>query len=168
MSVTYLTWSSIYNTDRCDAAGKDLPECWNPSVFKQIEWANSVNQPIRIFELSRTSFSAKNKWPSESIPGATAAAKIKNIWSSSSVSSLTFTPSSFVTYTSSQNISISTSTSGAAIHYTLNNTDPTETSQIYSTPITISSTTTFKAKAFKTGLEPSNIATAKYTICIEP
>ncbi|MCG2694365.1 chitobiase/beta-hexosaminidase C-terminal domain-containing protein [Candidatus Parcubacteria bacterium] len=87
---------------------------------------------------------------------------------SNRVSFPTFTPSPNLTYTSAQDISIFTSTEDDIIRYTKDGTDPTEASLIYTAPITISSTTTIKAKAFKTGLEPSNIATAKYNICIEP
>jgi len=68
------------------------------------------------------------------------------------------------TYTDSKSISISTSTTGTTIRYTEDGTTPTETSSIYSTPVVISSTTTLKARAWKTGLTPSGIATATYTI----
>jgi len=68
------------------------------------------------------------------------------------------------TYPNSQSISISTSTAGATIRYTIDGTTPTTTSSIYSTPVVISSTTTLKARAWKTGLTPSGIATAAYII----
>ncbi|MCL7413614.1 MAG: chitobiase/beta-hexosaminidase C-terminal domain-containing protein, partial [ANME-2 cluster archaeon] len=68
------------------------------------------------------------------------------------------------TYPDSQSISILTSTTDATIRYTIDGTTPTETSSIYSTPIVISSTTTLKAIAWKSGLPPSGIATATYTI----
>jgi|GEM_PF-3531792 len=68
------------------------------------------------------------------------------------------------TYTSAQNVTISTATAGATIHYTINGTTPTEASPIYSTAIAISSTTTLKAGAWKTGMTPSAIASAAYTI----
>ena len=60
-------------------------------------------------------------------------------------------------------VSISCETSGAIIRYTLDGTDPTESSPMYTTPILIRNTTTIKARAYKTGWEPSLIATATYT-----
>lgn len=68
------------------------------------------------------------------------------------------------TYTSAQNVTISTTTGDATIYYTTDGTDPTEGSASYSTPISVSSTTTIKAIAVKSGLTNSSIATATYTI----
>ncbi|GEM_PF-5360822 len=67
-------------------------------------------------------------------------------------------------YSNPQNVSITSSTSDAAIHYTTNGTTPTETSPLYSTPIAVSTTTTLKAGAWKTGITPSSITSAAYTI----
>jgi hypothetical protein len=82
---------------------------------------------------------------------------------STSVSAPTFFPPSG-TYISPQSVSISTSTSGAVIHYTVDGSTPTESSPTYTSPISISSTTTIKAGAWKTSLTPSTISTAVYTI----
>lgn len=68
------------------------------------------------------------------------------------------------TYTTHQTASISCSTSGASIHYTTDGADPTESSNLYSSPIRILGTTTLKAKAFKANHNPSSIATALYTM----
>ncbi|MDD3051141.1 MAG: FISUMP domain-containing protein, partial [Candidatus Cloacimonetes bacterium] len=68
------------------------------------------------------------------------------------------------TYTTGQSVTISCATSGATIRYTTNGSDPTPSSPVYSSPVNISSTTTLKAKAFKTDWNPSSIATAQYTI----
>ncbi|MEA4935549.1 MAG: chitobiase/beta-hexosaminidase C-terminal domain-containing protein [Paludibacter sp.] len=72
------------------------------------------------------------------------------------------------TYYSDQNVTISTETPDATIRYTTNGNDPDETSTIYTTPITVSATTTIKAKAFKTDMTPSEVATATYTIIKTP
>jgi len=68
------------------------------------------------------------------------------------------------TYTSAQNVAISTATSGATIRYTTNGAEPTSASAIYTGAITVSSTTTLKAKAFKVGMNDSSTATATYTV----
>ena len=71
-------------------------------------------------------------------------------------------------YTSAQAVTLTTTTQGAAIHYTLDGTDPTASSPLYSSPITISETTTLKAIATKTGWTNSDILTETYTITIPP
>jgi len=69
------------------------------------------------------------------------------------------------TYSSAQNVTISDSTSGASIRYTTNGSTPSETAgTIYSGPVNISSTTTLKAIAYKSGLTDSSITSATYTI----
>lgn len=60
-------------------------------------------------------------------------------------------------------LSISTTTSDATIIYTLDGTEPSLTNgTIYDGPISIESTLTVKARAFKDGLEPSNVVSAQY------
>ncbi len=66
------------------------------------------------------------------------------------------------TYTSPQNVSISSTTPGAIIYYTTDDSNPTQQSQLYTQPVTIAQTTTLKARAYAFGLDPSNITTAQY------
>lgn len=62
-------------------------------------------------------------------------------------------------------VSISTTTSGATIRYTTDNSAPSETNgTVYSTPISLASTTTIKAIAYKTGFTDSTVASGTYTI----
>lgn len=68
------------------------------------------------------------------------------------------------TYPSAQTVSISSTTSGSEIRYTTNGSEPTSSSALYQTPLTVSATTTIKAKAFKSGMTDSATATAIYTI----
>jgi hypothetical protein len=79
------------------------------------------------------------------------------------VASPTFSPVGG-TYSSTQNVALSCSTSGATIRYTLDSSEPSSTSTLYSAPITISATTTIKAKAFKLGMTDSDSASAICTI----
>lgn len=78
------------------------------------------------------------------------------------VATPTFTPAEG-TYYEPQSVSISCATDGATICYTTDGTEPTENSSQYSVPLTISETTTLKAKAFKSGYTASAVATATYT-----
>jgi hypothetical protein len=73
------------------------------------------------------------------------------------------------TYTSAQNVTITTSTSGATIRYTTNGSNPTSTSgTVYSGPVAISATATLKAIAYKSGSTDSAVTSATYTINTSP
>ena len=79
------------------------------------------------------------------------------------VATPTFTPAAG-SYYSPQEVHIECATEGATIHYTLDGTDPTETSPEYSAPILVDTTTTIKAIAMKEDYNNSGIAVATYTI----
>ena len=68
------------------------------------------------------------------------------------------------TYSSAQTVSLSCDTEGAAVRYTTDGTEPTEGSELYSGPLTISQSTTLKIKAFKPGLDDSATVTYHYVI----
>ncbi|GFP76124.1 chitobiase/beta-hexosaminidase C-terminal domain-containing protein [Clostridium fungisolvens] len=67
-------------------------------------------------------------------------------------------------YTSSQVIALSDATSGASIYYTIDGTTPTAQSNLYTTPITISSTSTLKAVAIDSSGNSSEVLSNTYTI----
>lgn len=68
------------------------------------------------------------------------------------------------TYNSTQTVAISCATTGAIIRYTTDNSEPTASSTAYASPLTISATTSIKAKAFKSGMADSATASGTYTI----
>ncbi len=71
------------------------------------------------------------------------------------------------TYDQGEAITMSCSTEGAQIRYTTDGSDPIASSALYSGPLTLMSSTTLKAKAFKSGWSPSDISSGEYTI-IQP
>ena len=79
------------------------------------------------------------------------------------VSAPTFSPAGGV-YGEPQTVTINCATAGATIYYTTDGSIPTTNSSVYSSPLTISETTTVKAMATKAGMNNSNVATATYTI----
>ncbi len=78
------------------------------------------------------------------------------------VAAPTFSPAGG-TYTSAQNVTISTTTAGATIYYTTDGSTPSSNSAVYSEPIAVSRYTVVKAIAVKDGVS-STVATATYII----
>jgi Chitobiase/beta-hexosaminidase C-terminal domain len=72
------------------------------------------------------------------------------------------------TYSSTQLVSLSSSTAGAQIYYTTNGAAPTTSSSLYSQPISVSATTTIKAMAVASGYNSSSVVSATYTINTAP
>ena len=70
------------------------------------------------------------------------------------------------TYFETQYVEIACSTADATIYYTLDGSDPTANSTVYTEAIEVASNVTIKAIAMKEGYENSNIATAEYNIII--
>ena len=83
--------------------------------------------------------------------------------SATKVAAPTFSPAAG-TYTGTQMVSISDSTSGASIYYTTNGSTPTTASTPYSSAITVSVTETLKAIGTHSGDTNSSVGSAKYTI----
>ncbi|NOR86146.1 MAG: PKD domain-containing protein, partial [Bacteroidales bacterium] len=59
-------------------------------------------------------------------------------------------------------VSMTCGTSGASIYYTTDGSDPDESSTLYTSSFSVSTTTTVKARAYKTGMTESMIATNNY------
>lgn len=76
-----------------------------------------------------------------------------------------FTPGSGTYYTP-QTVTVTCATEGAVIHYTIDNTDPTETSPVIASggTVQIDTTTTLKARAWKSGLNPGPQRTGLFKI----
>lgn len=69
------------------------------------------------------------------------------------------------TYSGPVTVAIASPTAGASIRYTTNGTDPTATTgTLYSAPFVVSTTTTVKAIAYKTGNANSAVVSAAYTV----
>jgi hypothetical protein len=75
----------------------------------------------------------------------------------------TFSPTGG-SYTSTQYVSLSDTTSGAVIYFTTDGTIPTTSSRVYSIPLAVTATATIKAMAVAAGLTNSSVASATYTI----
>jgi Chitobiase/beta-hexosaminidase C-terminal domain len=61
-------------------------------------------------------------------------------------------------------VAISSTTTGAVIHYTTDGTTPGTSSPVYTTPIAITAATTINAMATASGFSDSPVATASYTL----
>jgi hypothetical protein len=75
----------------------------------------------------------------------------------------TFSPAGG-TFATAQTVTLSDTTAGATIRYTLDGTTPTTSSPVYSAPISINTTQTVKAIATANGFSTSAVGSASYTI----
>lgn len=73
-----------------------------------------------------------------------------------------FTPPGCLFYPET-NVVLACATQGAVVRYTLDGTDPDETSPAYAAPLRLTATTTVKARAFLAGANPSATSMAVYT-----
>jgi glucosylceramidase len=79
------------------------------------------------------------------------------------VATPTFSPAPG-TFTASQTITISDTTSGATLYYTTDGTTPTTSSTKYTAPVSIATSATLKAMAAASGDTNSTVASGNYTI----
>lgn len=75
-----------------------------------------------------------------------------------------FSPASGVTFSPTLDVALTCATDGATIRYTLDGTDPSESSAEYTAPLALSATTTVRARAFKDGMAASDAVEATYTL----
>ncbi|MCZ6788601.1 MAG: chitobiase/beta-hexosaminidase C-terminal domain-containing protein, partial [Chloroflexi bacterium] len=67
-------------------------------------------------------------------------------------------------FTGPLTVTITTSTSGAAIHYTTDGSEPDTASLLYTGPFALATDATVKTKAYRTGMNPSAVASATFTV----
>jgi hypothetical protein len=116
-------------------------------------------EPIELGYNSVTTIEArasKENWITSEIASATYTI-------TGTVATPTFSPESGI-YNEQVIVEVFTETEGATIYYTLTGENPDENSLIYSVPLTITETTTIKARAYKSNWIASDIATALYEI----
>jgi hypothetical protein len=68
------------------------------------------------------------------------------------------------TYSSAQTVTFTDTTPGATMYYTVDGSDPTTGSAVYSAPIVVTSTETIKAIAAGSGYTASSVSSVSYTI----
>ena len=81
------------------------------------------------------------------------------------VADVSFSPAGGI-YTQATSVVLNTSTPGATIRYTTNGDEPTQSSNLYNTPIIVNldSSVTIRARAFKSGWQSSEITQESYTV----
>jgi len=135
----------------------------------EIRYTTDGSEPVASSSLyssplmvSATTTIKANAFKSGMNNSATATA-VYTISTGQTVASPVFSPAGG-TYSSAQAVTISCATSGAQIRYTTDGTEPAANSALYSSALTVSVTTTIKAKAFVSGMSDSATVTQTYTI----
>lgn len=122
------------------------------------------------FRTEQASVTSLVWWSVAADPTPTGSTTVTNfaLGSAGAVAAPTFSPGGG-TYTSAQTVTISTTTSGATIRYTVDGSTPTSTTgTVYSAPVSITATKTLKAIAYKSGMTDSAVTSATYTITATP
>ncbi|MGP8268474.1 MAG: chitobiase/beta-hexosaminidase C-terminal domain-containing protein [Terracidiphilus sp.] len=88
---------------------------------------------------------------------------VYTITSGNTAATPTFNPGGS-TYTTVQTVTISDSTAGSMIYYTINGTTPTTASTIYTRPVPVAASETLKAIAAASGYTNSAVGSAAYTM----
>jgi hypothetical protein len=70
------------------------------------------------------------------------------------------------TFNAPQAVTITTGTPGAKIYFTIDHTNPTQNSAVYTAPIDVNTMTEIRAIASAPGCQPSNVVSALYNIII--
>src|SRR6202012_2966985 len=86
-----------------------------------------------------------------------------NTTSAPTVATPTFSPASGTSFTSTLSVSVNETTTGSTIYYTTDGSTPTTSSSVYTSAITIDSSTRFNAIAVASG-GTSAVGTASYTL----
>ncbi|MDP4119556.1 MAG: substrate-binding domain-containing protein [Bacillota bacterium] len=112
-----------------------------------------------------TASASSNSGTSNSVSKTSTSTKSGSSVSTSTTQRVSDVKSSVATgaYLSAISLSLSTSTSGATIYYTTNGSNPTTSSTKYTGAIHVSSTTTVKAIAVKSGMTTSAVSSFSYT-----
>ncbi|NPD44179.1 lamin tail domain-containing protein [Lentimicrobium sp. S6] len=118
------------------------------------------------FELGNFSYSGPNVWDGEgSLTNATSATPFPvgtyTAGAATTVSTPIISPASG-DYFAPITVTMTCGTDDAAIYYTTNGSNPTQSSTLYTAGFSVSSNKTVKARAYKTGLTESAIATNNY------
>lgn len=164
------TWTLI---DAVGTDGSDPGTGWavagttDATKDKRLTRKPTVCSPTTNWSISAGTTESDSQWIIENyVSGAANSGHTANCSSTPTVALPTFSISAG-NYTSTQNIVISSTTSGAEIHYTTDGSTPTASSTLYTTPIAVSTTTTIKAIAIKSGMDNSSVASATYTFPTE-
>lgn len=155
------------------------PSC--KGEYCEILWRDSSNAGLATYSISNgilqqssfetitvgSYFSSLNsqiddKFYSSFLSGGQLVINSKDLPITSTVSTPTITPNGGE-FTTTQSVTLNTTTTGATIRYTTNGTDPDESSTAYEAPFELSQTTTVKAKAYKSGMNPSSVESAQFT-----
>ena len=153
--------SSVFTTD---IVGTIRPQGtpWDIGAYAFVASGNTTPTTVTLTSAtSSPTYSTTSSTVNTSVTASSSATSASNTVSAT-VSTPTITPNGAL-FNGSVLVSLADSTPKATIYYTTNGSSPTQSSQKYTGPFTLSSSTLVKAKAFKNNFEPSAEASAWFS-----
>jgi hypothetical protein len=132
----------------------------SPSCSLNLNIATSTSTPAGTYTITATGTGA-------GVTQTTNFSLTVNAPTVATVATPTITPNGG-SFTGSVSVTLQTATSGASIYYTTDSSAPTQSSTLYAGPFALTSGATVQAKAFKTGVTPSALTSASFTVVAPP
>src|SRR5262249_7826325 len=132
------------------------PSSCSPNCLTQLSLTASSSAAVGSYNITVT---GKNKQEQQA---STSFALSVTQPPAAAVSAPTITPNGG-TFVNSVSVRLQTSTPGASIVYTTDGSTPTQSSNLYSAPFSLTATSLIKAEAFKSGMTPSSPVSAWFT-----
>jgi N-acetylneuraminic acid mutarotase len=170
LNPTSLQWTWMGGSGTLNCSNNNFG-CGQAATYGTLGFPAAGNDPGGRYSVAAWQNAAGNLWLFGGLANLSTGATpylLNDLWELGvAASSPSFSPAAG-TYTGTQTLTITDASPGAIIYYTTDGSTPSTSSNIYTSPITLTHTTTVTAFASATGLMNSPLTTAKYTLQAAP
>jgi hypothetical protein len=161
---TFSPTNGTYNTPQTVTISDSTP---NTTIYYAINQYPSISSDSTVYTGPITVSSSETIWAIALAKDHYQSSVVSGSWNIApgavAAAAPSFSPTGG-TYSNSQIVTLTDTTSGSMIFYTTDGSTPTTNSEVYTSPLTVSSTETLNAIASANGYLNSSVATAAYTI----